>query len=354
MKIYTKIKFFFKVLGDVFWNIVSLKSLYYIVENANWSIKHDGINITANLKAYPSRLAITHYGIRNAIIHFGSIHTFWSNSGPCAPHKSNKIVVSWFHVVPGDRRLHFLSDMKDKVDMWHTSSSITQKKLIAEGIPRDKIKIIPLGVDLKVFRNAGRAERKDILRIIGIPEDVIVIGSFQKDGIGWKRGLLPKMIKGPDIFCDSVEKIAKKKRIVVLLTGPAREYVKMRLEQAGILYKHFFLTTHDEIAHYYRALDLYIVASREEGGPKAVLESLASGVPVVSTRVGMVPDIVQDGFNGLIANKEDSEQIANLSLRILDDIKLRDRLICNGLETVRSFAWNLIADEYCRRIYEKV
>ena len=84
----------------------------------------------------------------------------------------------------------------------------------------------------------------------------------------------------------SVEIISKEVPIVVLLTGPARGYVKKELSKRKIKFIHIFAKSYNEVASFYNALDLYIVSSREEGGPKAIVESMASGVPIISTNVG--------------------------------------------------------------------
>ena len=57
-------------------------------------------------------------------------------------------------------------------------------------------------------------------------------------------------------------------------------------------------------------LDLYLVSSREEGGPKAIVESMASGVPLVTTNVGMANDFVIDQVNGGLVHDFDPNSIA--------------------------------------------
>lgn len=187
-----------------------------------------------------------------------------------------------------------------------------------------------------------------------IPAGKIIIGSYQKDGNGWGEGLEPKLIKGPDIFCDVVESLAKTKDIFVLLTGPARGYVKMRLERAGIPYHHDFLKNPHEVATYYKATDLYVVASREEGGAKQILESMASGIPVISTCVGMAPDVIVDRENGFITKVEDKEALIRKAILILEDKKLRKDIINNGLNTVKSYDWKIIASQYYEKIYKEL
>ena len=65
-------------------------------------------------------------------------------------------------------------------------------------------------------------------------------------------------------------------------------------------------TTDDyfSVVDYYRASDLYLITSRSEGGPLSLTESWATGVPVVSTRVGMSADYIRDGENGFYRRKQ--------------------------------------------------
>ncbi len=177
-----------------------------------------------------------------------------------------------------------------------------------------------------------------------------MIGSFQKDGVGWGEGLEPKLIKGPDLF---VETLAKLKHLhpLVLLTGPARGYVKRGLDQLGIDYKHFYLKTIAELPEMYQALDLYLITSRLEGGPKALLEAWASGIPVVSTQVGMVPDVGTHQTDVLISNSFDIQPIADLALGIHDDELKKNQLITHANEAVTRYDWINIAKHYHALLY---
>ena len=71
-----------------------------------------------------------------------------------------------------------------------------------------------------------------------------------------------------------------------------------------------------EIAKLFQTLDLYVVASRQEGGPKAILESMASGVPLVTTRVGQAMDLVKHGENAFMTDVEDKDALASFSLQV--------------------------------------
>jgi glycosyltransferase involved in cell wall biosynthesis len=65
----------------------------------------------------------------------------------------------------------------------------------------------------------------------------------------------------------------------------------------------------DAVSEAYAAIDVCLVASRDEGGPRAVLEAMATGVPLVSTRVGQAADLVRDGENGWLVEVEDVEAL---------------------------------------------
>ena len=77
------------------------------------------------------------------------------------------------------------------------------------------------------------------------------------------------------------------------------------LERLGIPYRHLLLPDVDAVADLYPAIDVCLVASRDEGGPRAVLESMAMRVPLVTTRVGQASDLVRHGENGWMVEPED-------------------------------------------------
>ena len=85
-------------------------------------------------------------------------------------------------------------------------------------------------------------------------------------------------------------------------------------------------------------VDVYLVTSRQEGGPKAALEAMATGVPLVSTRVGQAQELVEDGENGLLADVDDVEALAAAVQRVHDDQILRQRLRTAGRATAEAHA----------------
>ena len=96
----------------------------------------------------------------------------------------------------------------------------------------------------RLIRNIESSLLKDskyVFPKLNIPNNHIVVGSFQKDGEGWKEGLKPKLIKGPDIFIDTIKLIKKAKpNLFVLLLGPSRGFVKKELEKINVKFSHVY------------------------------------------------------------------------------------------------------------------
>jgi glycosyltransferase involved in cell wall biosynthesis len=146
----------------------------------------------------------------------------------------------------------------------------------------------------------------------------VVVGSFQKDGVGWGDGNEPKLIKGPDVLVAVLERLrVHVSGLHVLLSGAARGFVQRGLTAAGIPYIHRWSDRYAALTRFYQACDLVLVTSREEGGPKAVLEALASGIPLVSTRVGQATDLIASGSNGWLAPVDDVDALVGASLAAL-------------------------------------
>lgn len=327
--------------------------LYYIVEGANWSISEDGKNITKYLKSLKGTVSLQgKYISDSSFIHFGSFNVLINQKKFCSKRKGKKVIATCFHIVDGDPRAEKIAYLDRYVEKWHTSCNITKNKLIRFGVPANKIFVIPLGIDRHIFYPSETVlEREKQRKKIGIGKEQIVIGSFQKDGNGWGEGLEPKLIKGPDVFCDVVERLSKEYDIFVLLSGPARGYVKGRLENAGIPYHHIYLQNASDVADLYRMVDIYMVTSREEGGPKSILEAMASGVPIISTKVGQAVDIIENGENGFLVEIDDREEIVEAFRKIVNSNSLYEKLVQNGFNTAKKYDMEKIVSIYEEKLY---
>mgnify|MGYP000155440041 CR=1 FL=1 len=235
----------------------------------------------------------------------------------------HRVGTAVFHGLPGTGVREFdevfaqLERHRDRVWRVQVTHEAMREAVLGAGIAPEAIHKIPIGIDARQFRPPTAEERSGVRAELGLGPDAFVLGSFQKDGVGWGEGNDPKWIKGPDVFAEVCGRLRGEiPGLTVLLTGPARGYLKNRLRDLDIPYVHRLLQHPAEVARYYAALDTYLVASRQEGGPKAVLESMACGVPLVSTRVGQATELVDDGRNGFLVEVEAVDELAEAVRRI--------------------------------------
>ena len=238
---------------------------------------------------------------------------------------SNRVAFSYFHGHPKSsedefaRNLAIIRRRRHEISRVQVSCRRMQELLLTTGIGSDKVRLIPIGINLTMFPQVNKSKRQRARQRLGLRPDDIVVGSFQKDGEGWGHGDKPKLIKGPDVFVKTVERLCQKKpKIHVLLTGPSRGYVKNELARRNVPFTHRQIDHYSDMAECYHALDLMLVTSREEGGPKAVLESMACGIPLVSTRVGQAADLIRHGENGWMVDVEDVDGLYSCSMMVLD------------------------------------
>ena len=350
-RIIKKIFFYF----HSFLNLFKRGEVFIITEKESWIIK----TISQKISHYLNKdgkikisTSLSPLFLKNKIIHFGCIHAFTSFGN--LVHPSNKIIISWYHINNRPIEKTHAQEIRAKNITIHTACSSTKKGLIDLGIRAEQIKIVPLGINLKTFYPLPNPSQKATLKErLGLPLDKIIIGSFQKDGNGWEEGLEPKLIKGPDIFCDVVKKLSQKFPLHILLTGPARGYVKNCLKEANNPFTHKYLKKYDNVADFYHALDLYIISSRVEGGPMAILESWATGTPLVSTPVGLIPDISTNEKNILLADIENTNQLSAQAERIIKDKELSQKLTENALQEVKNYTWQKMAENIYQQIYSE-
>ena len=128
-----------------------------------------------------------------------------------------------------------------------------------------------------------------------IPNDKYIIGSFQNDTEGYSiksESYLPKLEKGSDLLIKIYHDISKTKDIHIVLTGSKRHYIIQQLEKLNINYTYLGLVEINKLNEIYRTLDLYIVSSRTEGGPYSIFEASLCKIPLISTDVGIVSNIL--------------------------------------------------------------
>jgi len=131
--------------------------------------------------------------------------------------------------------------------------------------------------------------------------------------------------------------------------GPDRERLEQLAHELGIARSTYFVGYQEDVGGYYRLFDAFLLPSVNEGTPVSAIEALASGTPVVATRVGGVPDVVRDGIDGFLVEPGDTEEAAERLTALALDPALRTRLGQSGSAYVRErYAVERLVDDVDR------
>ena len=317
--------------------------LFLVGEGVEWSIDHDlreldAVARRAGIVVAPRRLLSAS---RDQVAFYGSQFTLLRDAwGP----PRHNLATAYLHGRPGtpgypefDECFRVLKAHHGELAGVQVSHSEVEALVLESGIAPEKVVRIPIGVDTALFSPQKPPQREAARGRLGIPLGAFVVGSFQKDGVGFAEGMEPKLIKGPDVLLAALERLVHGvPELHVLLTGPARGFVRAGLERLGITYTHRLLRRYEEVATIYPALDAYVVASRQEGGPKGVFEAMASGVPVVTTRVGQAMDLVRHGENGWVVDVEDGDGLAHWLEHVAGAPADLPTIVASGLDTAQA------------------
>jgi len=215
--------------------------------------------------------------------------------------------------------------MVQLVGLWvaHTDEALEQSRVL--GL---KCGFVPYTLRTEIFHppDPRSFDRCALRGRLGLPPDAYVIGNFQRDSEGFDL-TVPKLQKGPDVFAEIVRELKQAGCPVhVLLAGPRRHWLRARLAKYEVPFTYIGkeidgddlkvnLLARPVLNELYHALDLYLLTSRWEGGPYAVLEAVGTRCPTLSTPCGIAGSLLEP--ESLFTN------IAEAVRRIKDDIAHR-------------------------------
>ena len=195
------------------------------------------------------------------------------------------------------------------------------------------IHVIPNGVDVERFRPPGSEERSRARSAIGIDDDrtvaVFVGHEFERKG-------LPLVIEG----------LRRAPDVTLVVVGGGPDMIRRARSEArrlGVDDRVRFVGTHDDPVPYLWASDALVLPSAYEANALVLLEALACGLPVVATRVGFAPDLVRDGENGYLVDRN----VASVgdALAVLERAD-RTALRVAARATAERYSWPEIARRY--------
>jgi glycosyltransferase involved in cell wall biosynthesis len=205
----------------------------------------------------------------------------------------------------------------ERVLGWRTSALVTvtervRRDVLARGIGQpDRVVVVPLGLDLATMA-AAPARRGELRRELGLGETTPLVGIVAR--------LVP--IKAHETFLEAARAIAPVRpdaTFLVVGDGERRAALETLARELGLGARVRFLGWRADLDRLYADLDVVVLTSKNEGSPVALIEAMAAGRPVVSTRAGGVEDVVTDGETGLLVPVGDAGAVARAVLHLLED-----------------------------------
>lgn len=200
--------------------------------------------------------------------------------------------------------------------------------------PANKIKVIPLGFDLEKFRLNLVENRISVRAKYGIQDKEVAVAIVGR--------LAP--IKNHDFFLKLVESILSKGienvKFFIVGDGELKNEIEEKCEEINAKFseKVFMTSWIKDIATFNAGMDIMCLTSDNEGTPVSLIEGQASSLPIISTDVGGVKDIVNEGVTGFVIPKGDLNQFTEKMASLIENEEIRKKMSQNG--------WNFVREKF--------
>ncbi len=209
----------------------------------------------------------------------------------------------------------------------------------SQGFSGTLAEIIPNGVELERFSiRLSDEERRSLRARHGFSDgDAVVVTTSR---------LVPK--NGVDLIVEAMAGLPERVKLLIGGTGPQEAELRSSADRLGVSKRIVFagLIAQADLPAFLRAGDLFCRPSRSEGLGISFIEAMAAGLPVVATGVGGIPDIIQDGRNGLLVEAESAAAVAVGLRKLVEHPELAARLAHAGLESSKNYDWDDISRRF--------
>jgi L-malate glycosyltransferase len=203
-----------------------------------------------------------------------------------------------------------------QVDCFIAASEAIRQMLVADGVPAERTVTVHEGIDVE---HVVAAPAVNVHEAFWLPHGSPVVGNV--------AALVPH--KGQRYLIDAAHLVVQQvpdARFVILGEGELREHLEKQLHEHH-LEKHVLLPGFRiDVLGCIKGFDLFVMSSVTEGLGTSLLDAMACARPIVATRAGGIPEIVEDGVNGLLVPVRDHHALADAIVRALKDAALRQRM----------------------------
>jgi glycosyltransferase involved in cell wall biosynthesis len=220
----------------------------------------------------------------------------------------------------------------ERVLAWMTDRLIgltaaEKREHLERGVGRsDRFVVIPSGIDLERFQQAGVGGRV-VPDWFGCPPTAAIVGS-----IGW---LTP--IKGHRFLVDAIALLKKEHphlHLVMIGSGDQHQALLNQAKESGISDRVHLVGHREDVEVSLAGMDCFVLPSLNEGMGRALIEAMSAGLPVIASRVGGIPALIEDGKNGLLVPPGQSSALASALGRVFRDAAWARELGAHAMHSI--------------------
>ena len=231
-------------------------------------------------------------------------------------------------------------------DLFYCLSEDMARQLRSARIVRErKLRVIRNGIDISKFVDSS-TDPLVTRRSLGISSDAPVIGTVAR----------LNEVKRQDVLLRAFGKVRQRfgnAHLVLVGDGPSRDDLRNLAASLGLSDRVHFTGYQPHSAPYLKAMDVFALTSRSEGMPQAALEASVMGLPVVASRVGGLPELIEHGVSGILFDPGNDASLADTFCDLIASPEKRRRMGAAARARVESsFSVGRMASEYHRDILE--
>lgn len=213
---------------------------------------------------------------------------------------------------------------------------------LAHGVDEEKVSLVPIGVDIAVFKKRDDENLKERLGIDGDVKIVLYVGQ-----------LISR--KGLNYLIDAIPQISGKHNktfFVFVGNGAQKEYIEKLCREKNIQkYTRFEGSVElKQLIDWYSIADIFVLPSLSEGRPTVIYEAMSCKLPVIATDVGGVSEQVENGYNGFIVKPRDSNALADRITYLLENDDLREDMGRKSRRRIIEQGWTW--DNHAKNVVE--
>ena len=206
-----------------------------------------------------------------------------------------------------------------------TGEKLRQHVIEQTGVVQSRVQSVPTGIDLTQFKGGNPLQVRHDLKL---PVDKIIIGIVAT----------LRSWKGHQYLIEAVAQLNRADVFLLIVgEGPNRPNIETAIQVNGLANQVALVGNQINVVPWLQAMDLFVLPSyANEGVPQSLMQALACGLPVISTSVGSIDELVEDGLTGRLVTPQHSAALASVLNELINDPQQRQQLAQQGQERVTS------------------